>query len=355
MSESKNTCLLEKFLAGTATDAEEAQLREWAENTLSYPGTVDLLRASWERPYPSPVPDRDARWLSLQEKIGLGLSSAVPPVTVRVSKYRRFFTSRAISLGAIVAIFLVGIGGIWTAKQHNRVSDELLNEYVTLRGQRATIQLADGSSVTLAPETKLRFFTKHSGNRRAELEGEAIFSVNANSHTPFVVHAGNTLTRVLGTEFGVRRYSEDSSVRVVVTSGRVAVQSATDIENGTSLTGEHETGDRVVLSMNEIVHVTASGALHKTQKNDLNGELGWRTGHHVFRETPASIVASELGRAYDLDIQFADADLGERLLTLSFTTERESIMLDILVKAMLNVQAERHGRTVILSRIPSQS
>ncbi|BCA62887.1 hypothetical protein HMP09_2121 [Sphingomonas sp. HMP9] len=73
--------------------------------------------------------------------------------------------------------------------------------FATRAGERTTVTLADGSTVALNGATRLRVVFAD-GQRRAELlEGQAFFDVRHDSARPFVVRAGASETRVLGTAF----------------------------------------------------------------------------------------------------------------------------------------------------------
>ncbi len=379
MSESRDILLLEKFLAGTATPEEEAWLREWADTTLGQPGTLDLLRASWELPKsPDPLLDREVRWTALQRQIAksadastasnaLGDTHWKPSVETKspVAQARLpiFGWTQRLPVAALsICVAAVLVAGGWFASHRSVMHRESADvtavttrEYVTARGQRAIVQLPDGSTASLAPETKLRFSMPNgSGARRVELNGEAFFAVESNNASPFIVRAGNTVTNVLGTEFGVRWYADDQDVRIAVASGRVSVQTVEPASSSAPGQGSRESSSErpqsIILSANDITHVTANGKLITQRDVDLTPDLGWRTGQHVFRMVSASTIAAELSRSYDLNIQFADPELGRQLLTLSFATERESVMLDIFVSALLDARVQREGRTVTISR-----
>ena len=65
--------------------------------------------------------------------------------------------------------------------------------------ERREIQLADGSTITLAPDTLIRFKLSPA-QRSIELDhGEALFHVAKDPNRPFVVGAANTNVRAVGT------------------------------------------------------------------------------------------------------------------------------------------------------------
>jgi transmembrane sensor len=93
---------------------------------------------------------------------------------------------------------------------------------VTTLGEIRRVPLTDGSHITL--DTQSRVSVRYEpATRLVRLEtGEALFEVAKDPGRPFVVQAGNTRVRAVGTAFIVRRHS-DTDVEVTVTEGTVDV------------------------------------------------------------------------------------------------------------------------------------
>ena len=93
--------------------------------------------------------------------------------------------------------------------------------YVAAIGEQRSVNLEDGSAVELDARSKIvvRYSERE---RRVELvQGQALFHVAKNASRPFIVKAGDTLVRAVGTEFDV--YQKRSGTVVTVVEGRVAV------------------------------------------------------------------------------------------------------------------------------------
>jgi hypothetical protein len=89
--------------------------------------------------------------------------------------------------------------------------------------------LPDGSEVTLAPESELRFSKSFDATQRVVyLEGEAFFNVSRDTARPFLVYASQVVTKVLGTSFTVKAFREEKSITVAVRTGRVSVSTHGD-------------------------------------------------------------------------------------------------------------------------------
>ena len=104
-----------------------------------------------------------------------------------------------------------------------------MREIATTRGQQATLDLADGTRVTLAADSKLRIppsfgraGTDGVRRRDVELQGE-LFDVVHNTTRPFVVHTTTAVTKDVGTSFVISAYPEAHMTEVVVVSGSVGL------------------------------------------------------------------------------------------------------------------------------------
>lgn len=123
--------------------------------------------------------------------------------------HRRRFLHR------LAAAVLLVIGAI-TAYEWQR------GVYVTDTGERQSVNLPDGSIVTI--NARSRIAVRYTDSQRViELhEGQALFRVAKNPERPFVVRTGNASVTAVGTQFDVYRRSTGTTVTVV--EGKVAVR-----------------------------------------------------------------------------------------------------------------------------------
>jgi ferric-dicitrate binding protein FerR (iron transport regulator) len=92
------------------------------------------------------------------------------------------------------------------------------------RAKPFPLQLPDGSRVTLADASYIRYSTQQNGNtRELTIGGQAEFEVKSDKR-PFIVHAGSTDVRVLGTHFNVMNYTDEPTT-VTLISGKVRISS----------------------------------------------------------------------------------------------------------------------------------
>ena len=152
--------------------------------------------------------------------------------------------------------------------------------------ERREIQLADGSTVTLAPETLIRVRLS-AAQRSIDLDhGEALFHVAKDAARPFVVAAANAKIRAVGTVFNV--INNANTVVVAVTEGRVAVNPSLRVGGKGRSAGE---GVDIMVAANQQVAVGPEGratAVHPFTALDGIASIG--TQFAVENETVASIV-----------------------------------------------------------------
>lgn len=146
------------------------------------------------------------------------------------------------------------------------------------------VALADGSRVTLEPESKVRVAVSKR-ERRVWLEaGTAFFDVAKDPAHPFVVSAGNKRITVLGTKFAV--YLEGDKTRVVVLEGRVKVEDA-----------DGEVGPAAVMTHGQVALAEGSSMLIQQKPDqDISNSLSWRTGRLVFDREKVADIAAEFNK-----------------------------------------------------------
>ncbi|WP_343303456.1 FecR domain-containing protein [Chitinophaga niabensis] len=156
----------------------------------------------------------------------------------------------------------------------------------TVKGERKQFQLADGTSVWLAPASKL-IYREHS--REITLQGEAFFDVAKDDQHPFIVHTGKTNTTVLGTSFNIQAYSDRADIEIVLLTGKVKV----DASNNEVLLSPYQ---RAVFN-------TSSGMLKKEDYPDATAALARKEGQFKYEGEVLKNVISDIERAYNTTIR----------------------------------------------------
>lgn len=129
----------------------------------------------------------------------------------------------ATTLGAAALVGAVAIG-TWSSGWFKPAPAPAVAHYETQRGQQRDVRLADGSTLHLSGATSLDVTLDDRQRTVALKRGEAYFDVAHEARRPFVVHAGDSATRVLGTAFDVDLARGE--VKLSVYRGRVRFGSA---------------------------------------------------------------------------------------------------------------------------------
>lgn len=185
----------------------------------------------------------------------------------------------------------------------DEVVEETFNRVVTYVGGDYFLTLSDGTRVWLNADSELEFPVSFVGNERlVKLRGEAYFEVKQDVNKPFIVDANGLRTRVLGTSFNVKAYSDEQSVFTTLVKGSVAVE-VTD--NG------NVSASRVVLEpgMQAMWH-EGSKAISVQPVNAAN-IAAWKEGKFIFTEEDMEVVLRTLSRWYGVNFICKDAQMGK--------------------------------------------
>jgi transmembrane sensor len=169
----------------------------------------------------------------------------------------------------------------------------------TAIGDYRRLPLPDGSMLELNTASELRF--RLSGKLR-EIElaaGEARFRVTHDAGRPFVVSAGNTVIRAVGTEFTVR-IQETGKVDVIVAEGVVAVTHR--VRDGVIrelLHGRQAPPLQGGAAVEERHRVTDDGGqftVVEMTRRQIDAHDAWRNNMLLFEDVPLREIVAEFNR-----------------------------------------------------------
>ncbi|MCD9032117.1 FecR domain-containing protein [Luteimonas sp. Y-2-2-4F] len=295
-------------------------------------------------------------WRSLDE---LAEAKREEKVATFVAEERRLSAARgparprrhARIAGWAAAATLVLVLGVFSWSRQGTEAQTL----ATAVGQQRRAALADGSSVRLNTNTIVETrFTR--GERTVRVvKGEALFEVARNPARPFVVVAGDTRVRALGTAFNVRVH-ERGAVEVIVTEGRVEVAriAAADAEV------RPQAGTDAALAIGELragqrFRPDASSPVATLSRAALGNSLAWREGAIVFDGEPLGRAIDELNRYADTRLVIADEAIRDLRIGGRFRTGDVEGFVEALTRAF-PVDARRAADDLVyLERRPPAS
>lgn len=329
--------LLARFVAGECTPAERAHMAAWLAANPDRQGEIDAMRALAElvrESRPRGV-DPSAMWSRVR--------GALEREEAREPRTRIFaFPAGSAAAGArghavgwwrptvrVAAAVLFVVGGIGAWRAGWFAAGQPVREIANAAGSRTTVTLRDGTRLVLGPASSVRVPADFGvRTRTVELNGEALFTVVHDARRPFAVRTDRTVVRDVGTTFSVRAYRGDPEMRVVVAEGEVALPG-------------------VALRARDVALVGVDGVARVDRGVELGPELAWVQGGLVFRATPLSEAAREIGRAFGMDVTVGDTALGAKPVTAAFADEPVDVVLDIVSRAA-GGHVERHGRAVVI-------
>jgi transmembrane sensor len=181
----------------------------------------------------------------------------------------------------------------------------------TAQGEVRLVPLVDGSAVTLNTESKLAVEYSKAERHVELLAGEALFNVAKDHARPFIVHAGSTRVRAVGTSFSVRKISDDN-VKVLVREGVVEV---------TEGEGAHVTTLRVGAASEFLAQPQATGPVVAVAvpPAQVDRELAWQQGMISLDGRTLRDAAAEFARYSPTRIVIEDPALADRTVTGLFS------------------------------------
>ena len=306
-----------KLLGGKAQEAEKRAYADWKKADKRHAdaaGDVDAMLAELD------AAAEDA----LEEEMVRELEAFAAE-----RKRRRVFTGISSIAAAFIAAVMITIT-MWSPAPEAQF-------YQTRVGEQSTITLDDGSQVQLNTGTRIRTVMADD-ERHVTIEGgEAFFNVTRDENRPFVVTAGKSEVRVLGTQFSVRLGASSNVISVL--SGLVSVAQHEGVDGDIKEVALLGAGQQVV-------HVPAIDRA-VVEGFDENAAFAWRTGKAFYRDTPLGEVVTDLNRYFEDPLEIADVELASLPVSGTFNLNNQDVVVDALESAF-SIMAVRRVDGVIL-------
>ncbi|MDR2041040.1 MAG: FecR domain-containing protein [Tannerella sp.] len=283
-----STELLEKYMAGDASQEEKESVQQWLEadernrkDFRALRSLYDLILAHWpdgrqrvEPPQPAKKGNRPwSEWLKI---------AAAILITFTCSQY--FFHPAPLK------------------------DDAAMQTLHVPAGQRAELTLADGTKVWLNSLTTFTFPDRFaSASREVFLEGEAYFEVTHDETKPFAVHAKSYEIRVLGTEFNVSAYKN-----------RFAPFEASLLKGSIEV---------VLPDGSQTIQIQPGSRLYEKDNQLLTGSIAdydhflWKKGIISFENERMEAILNQLQLYYDITIQNENPFVKDLRYTGKFRTK----------------------------------
>ena len=283
--------LIEKYFEGNIADTEIKELSDWIKNDRH-------LQNWWEEEFSksdagiNPVL-RDKLFARIKEQTQgkEETQGKENPRTIRMNPWK---WAAAIVLPICIAFFTY-----YLVDSSQTVGAPFIVK--ADKGDKATIELPDGTNVVLNSASQLSYLNNFGENgRRVQLNGEAYFKVAHDEKCAFIVQVGDLEVKVLGTSFNVSAYEDAKDVTVVLLEGKVGVyaQKTSHIM---------KPGDKI--EYNKATHKITATQVHPSDY------IEWTKGNIYFEKESLENIMKTLSRIYDVEIRFDSNKLPNEYFT----------------------------------------
>lgn len=178
---------------------------------------------------------------------------------------------------------------------------EIKYNYLTVpRGGQFYVQLSDGTQVWLNSESQLKYpvaFTDGETRNVDLVYGEAYFEVSHSTEhkgSRFKVYSRGQNVEVLGTQFNVKAYNDETNIYTTLVEGKVAINC--------------ESGEKY-LKPNQQSNLNLNDSSLTISNIDVKKEIAWKDGVFNFDSKMLKDIMVILSRWYDMDVVFENKAL----------------------------------------------
>ncbi|WP_282016559.1 FecR family protein [Marinifilum flexuosum] len=214
--------------------------------------------------------------------------------------------------------------------KYNTIKTPIQGEYY--------MQLSDGTRIWLNAQTEIQFPEKFGkGKREVKLiSGEAYFAVAKEKERPFDVYLNDgSKVEVLGTEFNVMAYQDESEIQTTLVEGSVQFSK--------------ESKD-VILKPGEQVGLNLASNKMEVREVRTSIYTAWKDGKFVFNREPMESVLRKMSRWYGVKVICDDEAVLKRRIS-GVTDRYEDIdKLINLIEEISPIELELEDDHLLVSR-----
>lgn len=165
------------------------------------------------------------------------------------------------------------------------------NTLTTDKGQEfPSLVLSDGTKVWLNSVSSITYPTSFNSNERVvDVTGEAFFAVAKDARKPFRVNVNGMKIEVLGTQFNVNSYSDETAIKTSLLEGSVKIIA----DNKVSF-----------LKPGQQASLRADGKIKITDDMNIDKVISWKNKSFYFSGDDLKTVMRQLSRWYDVDVAY---------------------------------------------------
>lgn len=266
---------------------------------------LDDWARSRRKVWDSDEPDSQQLWSVIEREAGLSKENTEK----ELARVTALFSPKVLRWAAAAVVLLTAMAG-WFYLQFPSEA----NLIAETGDQVETVELADGSRVTLRPHTRLYELTRTPEQMGYRLSGEAYFDVADDPARTFSVEAGRGHIRVLGTRFTASNWGKVT--QVYLEEGRLSFE------------GPSET-DPVIMEPGQVSVLYEHRDRPEMVDADPQEFTDWMNNELVFRNKPVNRVFREVEQQFNITITAPDGIGNTRLSGELLLGERETTLDDL--------------------------
>jgi transmembrane sensor len=298
--------------------------------------TWDAFRA-WERD-----PDNAAAYRQIEASLAIvdqglraGRGAALPEPARRTRlRTAAWLTGLAAALALAATVFV----------RANTGANPAPLTYATAVGEQRSVTLADGTVITLNTDTALDVAYSPRERHVSLLRGQALFEVEK-AKAPFIVAAGRSRTRALGTQFEV--YARPTGVAVTLLEGSVVVSTSPEEKGLFGFGPGSADPEGRVLTQGDRLEIAGDGS-QTVSRVEPGAALQWRSGIVQFDDVTLAEAVTELNRYSTTQIRVSDPRLAAERLSGTFRTGApEEFVANIALFLPIRIEQSDHQITLV--------
>jgi len=318
---------LAKLERGLRND-EEQHLREWTRNTQNMTALLEVAKI-WDK--------MDA----LQCLADLYPEPPVPK-RARLPGY---------ALVATCLLLMSATLSLWVVTNHSRGHLQSKQIVQTTIGEKNTVDLPDGSQLTLNTDSKVRLHFSNRERRLILVQGEAFINIARDRSRPLRFQVHDRVVEAVGTAFNLKM-THNHNIELIVTEGNVLVTTV-DAQASASLSAAKPSApfqeSALPLSSGEsLLLVGEEQSPEQLAPEEIAVRLAWQGGNLVFRGETLMEALTEIERYTTTEFLIADDSLKSAQVVGIFKAGDIAGLLESLGKNFNIVHEHIATNTVVL-------
>ncbi len=319
----KETDVFIRYFARETSAEEDGVVLSWLDASQENMSYFNQLKLLWEDTNDNTALDEKFHTLSSLDKFKAEMDR---------TRTKSLHLFRWSSIAATI-LLLVGLA-IYFLYYNNNKEIIIVSNKKTVK-----ITLPDASVVWLNRNSQLAYNKNFNKKRSLTFSGEGYFEVQPNPSSPFEITTKRAKITVVGTKFNVNASPNDSTIEVVVKSGKVILSQ--------QIKGSTKKYDIILTSGEKGIERNNAEAPQKMPADDPN-YLSWKTHEFTFNNTNLKEIVAIINNTYDnAHIELEIGNTENCNLSGKFNCQSINDILDML-RIVLNIKIEKKGENIII-------